>query len=209
MTIDNRIQFPPTRIDFENDVGETGQSHDSYPDAGQQPRYDWMRMYLIGLLAHQSSTTVPDQYREGTIWFNLNDNTLKIYSNGVWVDISDAIKLDVDSDGDPITLSAFYTSIKTLLGYKPTTSFSGSSSNNNVTTIPVPSALRSSMGSGSRAFVWVNGLMLDPRLVSYSSQSSPSSLILDSSVALMNGDTFTVISLAIDSTLFSSSSVLV
>ena len=55
---DNRLQFPPTLIDFVNVVGETGQAHDNFPEPGQA-RYDWMRMAIIGLLSLQSSALPP------------------------------------------------------------------------------------------------------------------------------------------------------
>jgi hypothetical protein len=94
---DNRIRLQAPPIDFEDDVGNTGQDHDDYPDPGQA-RYDWMRMYLIGLLANQASFNEPVNYRKGTPWFDLNTMTLKIRTGeGVagttWSDFSDVIQV--------------------------------------------------------------------------------------------------------------------
>jgi hypothetical protein len=94
---DNRIRIPAPLIDFENDVGETGQDHDRYPEPGQS-RYDWMRMVLIGLLANQSSYSAPVNFRKGSFWFDLNSNVLKIRTgDGVagteWSETSIAIEV--------------------------------------------------------------------------------------------------------------------
>ena len=79
MLPDNRLQFPPTRIDFDTQVGITGQAHDLFPGPNQQPRFDWLLCWFIALLANQSSFDEPTQYREGTLWFDLNLNALKIF----------------------------------------------------------------------------------------------------------------------------------
>jgi len=96
-TPDNRIRIQAPPIDFENDVGITGQDHDEFPVPGPA-RYDTMRMFLIGLLASQASYDEPTNYRKGTIWLDLNTFVLKIRSgDGVagteWSDISDAIQV--------------------------------------------------------------------------------------------------------------------
>lgn len=94
---DNRIRTPAPPIDFADDVGETGQEHDNYPEPGQA-RYDWMRMFLIGLLANQASYSEPVNYRKGSLWFDLNDEVLKIRTGeGVagtqWTDIPVVIEV--------------------------------------------------------------------------------------------------------------------
>ncbi len=63
--MDNRIRFPSAKIDFAVDVGLTDQEHDGFPGPGQPPRYDWMRLFLHGLLSHQSSESEPTEYRSG------------------------------------------------------------------------------------------------------------------------------------------------
>lgn len=104
---DNRIKLPAGEIDFDNTVGTTGQSHDLYPYPGHQPRYDHMRMYLIGLLSQQASFDEPTEYREGTVWFNLNTMALMIRLDNAWVTYADAILMEPGT-----TLSQFYTQFK-------------------------------------------------------------------------------------------------
>lgn len=76
MIPDNRINLQPPLIDFVDDVGTTGQAHDTFPQPGQA-RYDWMRSYLIGLLAHQASFQEPIEFRLGSVWFDLNTSSFK------------------------------------------------------------------------------------------------------------------------------------
>jgi len=94
---DNRIRIQSSLIDFDDDVGTTGQDHDSFPEPGPA-RYDTMRMFLIGLLAHQASYDEPTNFRKGTIWLDLNTFTLSIRSGDgaagtEWSDLSDAIQV--------------------------------------------------------------------------------------------------------------------
>jgi len=206
-TPDNRIRFSAGRMDFENEVGITGQEHDTYPAPGQQPRFDWMRMFLIGLLSQQSSYQEPTQYREGTPWFDLNDGVLKIRRADAWVSISEAIKLGVDSDSQPIMLQQLYDTIKTLLGNKPTATFSGHSTQDGVSVIPIPEALRTAAGSGSRPFVYVDGLMVDPRRCEYVGGTAPVSIRLTGGEVINANQGFTVVMLSVDSAFFSSDEV--
>lgn len=208
-TPDHRLRFPGPEIDFETDVGETGQAHDTYPAPGQQPRYDWMRMTLIGLLSSQSSYEEPTQYREGTLWFDLNELCMKVRKGDAWVGLASAIKVDVDSDSEPVTLQAAYATLRTLIGYKPTATFSGSSNNDGVTVIGIPESLRAAAGSGSRPFVWVDGVLLDPRLCEYAGGSTPVSVRLTGGLSVDDGQRFTVLMIAIDQAFFSSDEVAV
>lgn len=94
---DNRIRIPAPPIDFEEDVGETGQDHDNFPEPGQA-RYDWMRMFLIGLLANQASYDEPVNYRKGSFWMDLSTGVLKIRTgNGTagteWSDVAELIQV--------------------------------------------------------------------------------------------------------------------
>jgi hypothetical protein len=98
---DNRIRFPSALIDFTTDVGVTGQEHDNYPAPGQA-RYDWLRMYLLGLLSCQSSHTEPTQFREGTWWFDLNGPEMKVRVGGNWRPASEVIM------AGSLTLAEFY-----------------------------------------------------------------------------------------------------
>lgn len=206
-TSDNRIRFDSAKIDFATSVGVTGQDHDSYPAAGQQPRYDWMRMFLIGLLANQSSASEPTQYREGTTWFDTTEDTLKIRRQGSWVSVAEAIKLGEASDGSAVTLQGLYATIRTLIGNKPTQTFSGTCSNDGVASIPIPASLRSGCGTGSRAFVYVEGVLLDPRKCVYSGGATPTSIALTGGETINSGERFTVIMMNVDSASFISSDV--
>lgn len=203
---DNRVRFPAAKVDFETLVGLTGQEHDEYPKAGQQPRFDWMRLFLIGLLSQQSSYQEPTQFREGTPWFDLNDGVLKIRRNEAWVSVAEAIKLGVDSDGQPVMLQDVYDTIKTLLGYKPTATFSGRSNTDGVTIIPIPQGLRSAAGAGSRPFVWVDGIQIDPRHCEYVGGTSPVSIRLNGD-EINRGQRFTVVLLSVDSSFFAAGEV--
>lgn len=204
---DNRIRFPAGRLDFDTEVGITGQDHDDYPAPGQQPRFDWLRLYLIALLSQQSSYQEPTQYRDGTTWFDLNSNIVKIRRNDAWVSLAEAIKLDVDVDGEPVTLQQLYTTIKTLMGYKPTASFSGHSTQDGIASIPIPDSLRSAAGAGSRPFVWINGDLVDPRRSDYVGGTAPISIRLTGGTVIDTDDTFIVLMVAVDSEFFSADEV--
>jgi len=107
---DNRMRFTAPLIDFEDDVGETGQDHDGFPAPGQA-RYDWMRMAIISLLANQASFSEPVNYRKGTPWFDLNTSVLKIRTGeGIagteWSNFADVIEV---SDG--LTLANWFDAV--------------------------------------------------------------------------------------------------
>jgi len=193
MPTDNRVRFPATRIDFINDVGIASQDHDDYPPPGGQARYDHMRMFLIGLLSHQSSTDEPTQYREGTPWFDLNTNQLKIRSGGTWKSYSEVIAVE-DAEGDITTLSDWFNSVSaSLSSLAPEISFSGSSIANNITFITIPTSLRSYLYPDSRPYVYKNGLLLDPRNAQLDSTVNPTSVVLAGGDELDNGDDFTIV----------------
>ena len=206
---DNRVRFPAAKVDFDTLVGVTGQEHDSYPAPGQQPRFDWMRLFLIGLLAQQSSYKEPTQFREGTPWFDLNDAVLKIYRNNAWAGIAEAIKLGDDSEGRPVMLQDVYATIKTLLGYRPTATFSGRSNNDGITVITIPESIRAAAGSGSRAIVWIDGVQIDPRHSEFVGGTAPVSIRLTGGEALNRNQRFSVLLIAIDSTYFVADDVVV
>lgn len=102
---DDRINLQPPLINFDLDVGTTGQAHDIFPEPGQA-RFDWMRSYLIGLLSHQSSFNEPIEYRIGTVWFNLNNRAFEYRTPGTspiittegeaWTGLADGILLSPD-----------------------------------------------------------------------------------------------------------------
>jgi hypothetical protein len=184
---DNRIQFPATLIDFENVVGITGQTHDTYPAAGQQPRWDWMRSVIHGLLSMQSSHDAPTQYRIGTPWFDKTTNSIKVWSGSAWEPLSKFISID-DSN--------LYTQMVDIMSKTdsilPTATFSGSCSSA-TRRIKVPdtiNTLLSSSYSQLRPLVYLNGLLIDPRNCSLS-PSQPLYVIMTSN--MMAGDRFTVV----------------
>lgn len=197
MLPDNRIRFSSTLIDFNTEVGVTGQDHDNYPAPGQQPRYDWLRLFLIGLLSNQSSFTQPSQCREGTLWFDLNTSTIKIFSNNTWVPLADAVAVHQNDDGSIVTLSDFYTLTSSLVNFKPGATFGGESTNDSVAIIPIPASLQQFGGDGSRPFVWIDGLLIDPRDCEYTAAVNPTSIRLLNGVALQSGQKFTVLMMGI------------
>lgn len=197
---DNRIEFPPTLIDFDNQVGVTGQLHDTFPAAGQQPRYDWMRIALIGLLSCQSSNDPPTQYRIGTPWFNRVKNAYYIWNGSDWVSIASFISLmDLTaSSGDTdtiLSLSEWFTQVQDILSsIKPRSTFSGKSSANGVTSIPVPATVQDfikDIFTLLRPIVHINGLLIDPRLTPFSA-GCPTNIELLGGITLKKNDTFTV-----------------
>ncbi len=206
---DNRIRFPSSRIDFTVDVGETGQDHDAYPAAGGQARYDFMRLFLIGLLSQQSSFDEPSQFREGTPWFDLNTSTTKIRSGNAWVPLAEAIALtEPDTDGNVISLANWYTAVQDLLtGLAPEIVFSGVCNADNITTIEVPETLQSNLAADSRVFMYINGLLVKP--TSTALIGSPPTTIRLSGLSLSSGDTFTAIIRRVPAATFYGSSVVV
>lgn len=194
---DNRLRLPAPLIDFTNDVGTTGQDHDDFPEPGQA-RFDWMRMYLVALLAHQSSYDEPTQYREGTVWFDLNNNTLKmpvITSEGTtWEPISKFIAVEDGADeAATTTLYEWFQEAEVLLAsIKPSATWSGSAANA-TTQIPIPASAQATAAlDDMRAFVWVNGLLLDPRNTTIQGGGCPTCIELSGGDSLVAGDTFTV-----------------
>lgn len=196
---DNRIKLSSTLIDFDADVGVASQDHDDFPDAGQQARYDWMRIYLIGLLSNQSSFDEPSQYRDGTIWFDLNTLELKIRMGMTsdWRPMAEAIAMESTDEeaGDStiFTLAEWYSSVSdTLNSFAPEITYGGSSSNDGVAQIPIPDSLRTGLFNDSRPFVYVNGLLIDPRLTALEPSSNPTAVQL-TNTTLSDGDAFTVL----------------
>jgi len=175
---DNRIRFSSTKIDFPNDVGITGQDHDSYPPPQGQARYDHLRMYLIGLLSQQSSFSEPLQKREGTPWFDLNELALKIYTNGTWAPYSDTIKIGSQ------TLTQWSEEVSNAItGIYPDIVFCGECTVDGVDQIPIPPTLQSQIYSDSRAFITVTSStgdtsIVDPREVQLIGSPTPTTLVL-------------------------------
>jgi hypothetical protein len=130
-----------------------------------------MRMFLIGLLAQQSSFTEPSQKRDGTPWYDLNNGTLKIYVNNEWVSYSSVIGLTTDSP--PLTLASWYASVSESLSSLAPELIFGGKSENITSEIPIPESIRALIYTDSRAFVTINGLSLDPRTASFIGSPAP------------------------------------
>lgn len=85
---DNRIRFPAEAIDFDTEVGVTYQQHDNYPAPNQAARYDWARLVVIGLLSHQAAFNEPTEFRNGTLWFDLNSDKFQVRIADNWDDFA-------------------------------------------------------------------------------------------------------------------------
>lgn len=178
---DNRIRFPGPKIDFESDVGTTGQDHDNYPAPLAQARFDHLRIALIGLLSQQSSHSEPTQKREGTPWFDLNTQTLRIYKNGVWRNYPEALQLATDIEGMPYTLQDWYEEVSAALStFAPEVCFGGVFTEDGTLSLTIPSTLQSKVNPSSAVFLYVNGQFYDPRSISLSGTPYPTTITLPS-----------------------------
>lgn len=199
---DNRIKFPSGLINFPVDVGVTGLEHDSYPAPGAQARYDHMRLFLIGLLSNQSSYDEPTNYRDGTLWFDLNTMAYKQRSNGAWNDISSSIKL-----GETDLLSWYASASATLQNVTssavPEMCFFGvvATNSTNLDSISIPVALSDKIDGTTRAFVTLNGdntdvtkrlVVVSPQNVTIVGSLLGGYVIQLANIILENGDTFCV-----------------
>lgn len=163
---DCRIQFPPTAVNF-NNVGSTGQPHDDYPSAGQA-RFDWMRMTLIGLLAHQSSIDPPTNYRQGTIWYCLADEYFKYFKNDTegFVDLSHAIRITIGDRHMSLNEWANYIE-NAVLDTGGMAVWSGTASGATYNMQVPSSAATVAQRSNSYPILYKNGEMIDPKLTSF------------------------------------------
>lgn len=189
---DNRIRFPPTKINLATDVGLASQDHDNYPAPGSQARADWMNLYLIGLLSQQSSFNEPTEKRDGTPWFDLNVGVLKIWKNSEWKLYSEVVPIAIDEENNVTTLADWFASVSSSLGnLAQEVVYSGSSTSNGLTLIDIPESLRLYLYSDSRPFVYINGVLVDPRNTRLEPGSLPTAVKLTNSI-INSGDTFTV-----------------
>lgn len=199
---DNRYRLPAPRIDFAAEVGLTGQDHDNWPSAQGQARYDWFRMAFIALLANQSSYDAPTQYREGTFWYDLNLGVIKVYREGRWADLSEAIQVS------PVySLSTLVQTLESIIPtISPNISWSGICNAATAANIPIPASVQGSLAaSRSRAMVYLNGSLLDPRTCTIVGTSS----VKLSGTQLVAGDRFTVVIQGFEPTHFVTDTVIV
>lgn len=189
---DNRMRFDTSLIDFNTDVGVTGQDHDSFPGPDQPPRYDWLRIMFISLLANQSSYSEPTQKRDGTLWLDLNNLTIKIWASSDWRSLSEVLSVvEGSTQSDTTTLAEWYTSVQTtLISSAPDATFSGRCTVDGTITIIIPESLRDSIDlDNSRPIVYKNGILIDPRDSEFHTAIT---IRLRNGTTLDNGDEFTV-----------------
>lgn len=196
---DNRLRLPPSKIDFNDDVGITGQDHDDYPSPSQA-RYDWMRMYLIGLLANQSSHDRPSQFRTGTLWYDRNINAFRYYEDaGLGATpslLSKAIPLTDGADSDTVlTLDEWYAIVQSkITNIYPKATWSGSAAAA-TTSLTVPDSIFTEIQNYInyiRPVVYINGIMVDPRNSRWSS-GLPVVVELIDGASISKHDRYTVI----------------
>jgi len=183
--MNNKLQFPTTEIDFVGDVGLTGQDHDNYADPGTLPRYDWMRMVVLGLLANQASGEEPTQYRPGTLHYDLNTFFYKCMKDGNFEDISKCIKTIGES------LYAWSQDIEEKRArFQLAGTFSGVAyDDSNV--INIPQNLQEISVAPNKPYLFKNGKIIDPALTQFNS-GCPVAIELSGAAILENEDTFTV-----------------
>lgn len=198
--IDNRIALPPTLIDFVA-VGVTGQDHDEFPAPAQQPRYDWMRLYLIGLLSNQSAAERPTQFRTGTIFYNKTTNAFEYHDGDNWQDIASGVLLDGSNTDNIVTLASWYTeAVEQLASIRPRVTWSGDVLENGVTTIAIPNSAKDvieGICDDVRPLVYRNGALINPNNTRFAA-GCPTSVELLDGETLDRGDSYTVIVEKID-----------
>jgi hypothetical protein len=197
MLPDSRLRFPAPLLDFSTEVGLSGQDNERFPAADVQPRWDWLLIWFISLLSNQASYEEPTQYRDGTIWFDMNSLTFKVWRSslenisGSWMKLSSSIEMETVS-GVPLTLSTWYTSTNSKLsGAAPQTTFSGNCITDGATDIPIPVTLQGEVDLvKTRPIIYINGLLIDPRNCSYNTAAI---ITLSGGTTLQVGDRFTII----------------
>lgn len=160
MTGDNRIRLDQTPVDF-SVTDDVDQNHSSYPSGNTVPRFDLMRSYLIGLLSNQSSDNEPLEKRIGTFWFNKDKGNIFIYNGEEWDLLSKYIS--VESFGN---LQSAIDNIMSFIAFVgPKVVWSGVFTSDEVNSIPVPEEFQEYTTSvvGMQPFVFVDGLLIDPR----------------------------------------------
>lgn len=207
MPDDFRIRLPAGKIDFTNDMGITNTDIDNYPPEGGQARFDHMRSILLGLLAQQASFNEPAIKTTGTAWFDLNAMALKIWRNSEWQLYSEAIPVAEDGEGNITTLADWFASVSDALSsLAQEVVFSGVANANSLTLIDIPESLRTFLFSDSRAIVYINGELIDPRNTRLEPGALPTAVKL-TDVTLSSGDQFTVFIRRIPSSTFYTPSV--
>ena len=181
--MNNQITLPWHPINFSFDVGLTGQDHDNYAAQGTFPRYDWMRMVILGLLACQSSNEQPNEYRPGTLWYNLQDLNYKSVFSDTFRDLAYSIHIN---SADLVRWGEDIKQKQQLVN--PTACFSGVCHVES-DIISIPASAQSAATTPNRPFVYINGQLINPNLMRFN-KGCPVAIELD--VILDPLDTFVV-----------------
>jgi hypothetical protein len=173
---DNRINL--SSPDFgPSGTGSTGQLHDEYPKGNTQARYDFMRSMLIGLLANQSSAdeSEPIEKRTGTLWYKKTSKFLDVFNGSNFVSLADHIRISTGETTEE-TLQSVLTSILSSLAYtSPRVVWSGIIINSYDQFLPVPEKFQGyAKLPNMRPFLYVDGLLVDPRDTTIDDSSSVS-----------------------------------
>ena len=178
---DNRIRLDLTPVPFPPAVGapqeQTGCLSDSFPTPNSQARYDQIRSFLLGLLSNQSSPDEPYEKRTGTLWYQRSTTTnanefINVHrgpesdgTGGTWDSLADHIAI---TNGDTITTlaEAMATVFATLQYSAPRVIWSGQIAiGNSSNTILIPPDFNGYAAMPNmQALVYINGLLLDPRI---------------------------------------------
>ena len=183
--MNNQIRFPNDTIDFINDVGLTGQDHDSYAEPGTVSRYDWMQMIVLGLLAQQASNKKPENFRVGTLWFNLQKFAYECSDDNDFFNISEFIKV-ISTNLQEWTLDID----EKIEKYMPTGTFSGTVAND-TSVINIPNQLQKISISPNKPYVFKNGLLINPSFVRFNN-GCPVAIELLENARLTTQDSFVV-----------------
>jgi len=183
--MNNIIRLPEDHvINFATEVGLTGQDHDNYAEPGSYPRYDWMRMIVLGLLANQTSDKTPTEFRPGTLWYDLTSFFFKCSQDGIFGDLSKNIQVNID-------LKSWSEHINYLMRlFIPTGTFSGIAYGHS-TSINIPNKLQPFAIPPNKPYLFKLGKMISPDLMRFNT-GCPVCIELTGDAILASGDHFTV-----------------
>lgn len=184
--MDNRFKFPESsEIDFVHDVGLTGQDHDNYAEPGTLPRFDWIKIIILGLLANQASGEKPTQYRPGTLYYNLNTFLYECAKDGDFESLAKCIKIA------NLDLHDWSQDIETKRQrFYPSGTFSGVAHHKS-NVINIPRSLQDISKSPNQPYLFKNGKITNPSFAQFNS-GCPVAIELSGSAVLQADDTFTV-----------------
>jgi len=174
---DNRIRLDETPIDFTR-TDDVDQLHSEYPSPNVQSRYDFMRSYLIGLLSNQSSPgdCEPYEKRIGTTWFNKDIAMLLMYNGEQFDSISKYLSVEIvngDNTSGNSSLQSVIDDIRSIIAFAgPRAVWSGIFTSDENNFIPIPDEFQEySTLPDMKAFVYIDGLLIDPRRTIIDSQT--------------------------------------